>query len=92
MRSYVSISTVCFGRRDKHAGQSVILNSQLAAKSEAKPVGCIVAKQNEVNHCCEQEKENTLSHEDATRVEYQPDFVKLCHVLYSPFTKRTKAV
>ena len=68
------------------------LNSQLAAESEAKPVGCIVAQQNEVNHRCEQEKENTLSHEDATRVEYQPDFVKLCHVLYSPFTKRTKAV
>jgi hypothetical protein len=36
-----------------------------------------------VNHRCKQKQEDTLRHENATWVKDQPDFVKLCHSMFS---------
>jgi hypothetical protein len=89
--------TVCLlwaARMSRHP-QLLFLAGLLLARSAKRlgePVCFWIAKQDEVNHHCKQEQENTLCHENATWVEDQPDFVKLCHFLCSPFTnQRTMA-
>jgi hypothetical protein len=73
------------GRRIARAAHSDFVQLSLFAGSSAtegavEPVGLWIAKQDEVNHRCEQKEEHTLRHENAAGIEDQPDFVKLCHV------------
>jgi hypothetical protein len=73
---------VCYGRTVARP-QLIHAASRLhSAKGELEPVCAFIAQQDEVNHRCEKEQEYALSHEYAAWVEYQPDLVELCHVLF----------
>jgi hypothetical protein len=71
----------------KSAAHCDFLEAELLAcfsrERAVEPVCFFVAKQNEVNHHCQQEEKHTLRYENASWVKNQPDFVKLCHFLCS---------
>jgi hypothetical protein len=54
----------------------------MLGRRNVKPVVGGVGQQNEVNHCCQKEEENPLRHENATRIENQPDLVELAHITF----------